>query len=146
MYGQRVVVETDHMPLLGIIKKPISQISPRLQRVRLRIDPYDYERVYRPGSELVLADTLSRASLSDNDIAVNDNEYVYVVFCFGITYDCVKRVQTSNNTLLDKPVNDVACPSNVESEAPNMRIDIQKRNMQQCVCRVNYTVMSKRTV
>ena len=53
----------------------------------------------------------------------------YVVFCFGITYDCVKRVQASNNTLLDKPVNGVACPSNVESEAPNMRIDIQKRNM-----------------
>ena len=55
----------------------------------------------------------------------------YVVFCFGITYDCVKRVQASNNTLLDKPVNGVACPNNVESEAPNMRIDIQKRNMQQ---------------
>ena len=71
MYGQRVVVETDHMPLLGIIKKPISQISPRLQRMRLRIDPYDYELVYRPCS-----DTLSRASLSDNDIDVNDNEYV----------------------------------------------------------------------
>ena len=53
----------------------------------------------------------------------------YFVFCFGITYDCVKRVQASNNTLLDKPVNGVAWPSNVESEAPNMRIDIQKRNM-----------------
>ena len=52
------------------------------------------------------------------------------MFCFGITYDCVKRVQASNNTLLDKPVNGVACPSNVESEASNMRIDIQKRNMQ----------------
>ena len=58
----------------------------------------------------------------------------YFVFCFGITYDCVKRVQASNNTLLDKPVNGVACPSNVESEAPNMRIDIQKRNMQQLAC------------
>ena len=57
----------------------------------------------------------------------------YFVFCFGITYDCVKRVQASNNTLLDKPVNGVARPSNVESEAPNMRIDIQKRNMQQRV-------------
>ena len=80
VYGQRVVVETDHMPLLGIIKKPISQISPRLQRMRLRIDPYDYELVYRPGSELVLADTLSRASMRDNDIDVNDNEYVNTVY------------------------------------------------------------------
>ena len=57
-------------------------------------------------------------------------QWVYFVFCFGITYDCVKRVQASNNTLLDKPVDGVACPSNVDSEAPNMRIDIQKRNMQ----------------
>ena len=62
-------------------------------------------------------------------IATVSPERIYFVFCFGITYDCVKRVQTSNNTLLDKPVNGVACPSNVESEAPNMRIDIQKRNM-----------------
>ena len=64
----------------------------------------------------------------------------YFVFCFGITYDCVKRVQASNNTLLDKPVNGVACPSNVESEAPNMRIDIQKRNMQHCTLTVPLTV------
>ena len=54
----------------------LSQISPRLQRMRLCVDPYDYEVVYRPGSELVLADSLSRASLRDNDIDVNDNEYV----------------------------------------------------------------------
>ena len=40
---------------------------------------------------------------------------MYFVFCFGITYDCVKRVQASN-TLLDKPFNGVARPSNVESE------------------------------
>ena len=85
MYGQRVVVETDHMPLLGIIKKPISQISPRLQRMRLRIDPYDYELVYRPGSELMLADTLSRASSSDNDIDVNDNQYVNTVCTVNYT-------------------------------------------------------------
>ena len=48
VYGQLVTVETDHEPLLGIIKKPIPQISPRLQRRRMRIGPYDYELVYRP--------------------------------------------------------------------------------------------------
>ena len=92
VYGQRVVVETDHMPLLGIIKKPISQISPRLQRMRSRIDPYDYELVYRPGSELVLADTLSRASLRDNDIEVNDNEYVNTVYVESTTQSCRKEL------------------------------------------------------
>ena len=92
MYGQRVVVETDHVPLLGIIKKPISQISPRLQRMRLRIDPYDYTLVYRPGSELVLADTLSRASSSDNDIDVNDNDYVNTVYVESTTQSCRKEL------------------------------------------------------
>ena len=92
VYGQRVVVETDHMPLLGIIKKPIPQISPRLQRMRLRIDPCDYDIVYRPGSELVLADTLSRASLSDNDIDVNDNEYVNTVYVESTTQSCRKEL------------------------------------------------------
>ena len=92
VYGQRVVVKTDHTPLLGIIKKPISQISPRLQRMRLHIDPYDYELVYRPGSELVLADTLRRASLRDNDIDVNDNEYVNTVYVESTTQSCRKEL------------------------------------------------------
>ena len=80
------------MPLLGFIKKPISQISPRLQRMRLRIGPYDYELVYRHGSEIVLADTLSRASLRDNDIDVNDNEYVNTVYVESTTQLCRKEL------------------------------------------------------
>ena len=40
VYGQRVTIETDHKPLLGIIKKPISQISPRLQRMLSRPASY----------------------------------------------------------------------------------------------------------
>ena len=58
--------------------------------MRLRIDPYDYELVYRPGSELELADTLSRASLRDNDNDVNDNEYVNTVHVESTTQSCRK--------------------------------------------------------
>ena len=40
--------------------KSISQAPPRLQRMLLRIQPYDMKIKYRPGKELLLADALSR--------------------------------------------------------------------------------------
>ena len=65
VYGQVVIVETDHKPLLGIKQKRITDVLPRLQRMRLRCQPYDYTLMYKPGKNLVLADTLSRAYLSN---------------------------------------------------------------------------------
>ena len=65
VYGQMVTVETDHKPLLGIKQKPITDVSPRLQRMRLCCQPYDYNLMYKPGKVLVLADTLSRAYLAN---------------------------------------------------------------------------------
>jgi len=64
VYGQPVTVETDHKPLLGIVRKSLNEISPRLQSMRMKIDRYDYKLIHRPGRELVVADTLSRAPLA----------------------------------------------------------------------------------
>ena len=61
IYGQTITVETDHKPLLGITRKPLNEVSPRLQRMRLRGLRYHYNLEYRPGRDMVLADTLSRA-------------------------------------------------------------------------------------
>jgi len=60
-------VETDHKPLLGLIKKPISEASPRLQRMLLHLQPYEFDLFYRPGSQMFLVDTLSRACLARTD-------------------------------------------------------------------------------
>ncbi len=61
VYGQRVQVETDHKPLLGLVDKPIGLCTPRIQRMRLQMQPYDFCLSYKPGKEMYLADTLSRA-------------------------------------------------------------------------------------
>ena len=62
VYAQQdVTVETDHKPLISISKKALSSAPKRLQRLLLRLQRYTFSLVYRPGSELVLADTLSRA-------------------------------------------------------------------------------------
>jgi hypothetical protein len=66
VYGQHVTVETDHRPLLGLLRKGLNELSPRLLRIRLRNQYYDYSLVYKPGKSLVLADTLSRAYLSQS--------------------------------------------------------------------------------
>ncbi|KAI0216033.1 hypothetical protein LSAT2_031897 [Lamellibrachia satsuma] len=72
--------------------KPIPQISPRLQRRRMRIGPYDYELVYRPGRELVLAATLSLEALYDEDNDTNDSEDVNALYVESTTESCRKEL------------------------------------------------------
>ena len=61
--GRRVILWTDHKPLVSIYKKPLASAPKRLQRLLLRLQQYDVDLRYKPGSEMYLADTLSRAFL-----------------------------------------------------------------------------------
>jgi transposase InsO family protein len=63
-YGKRVIVRTDHKPLRAIFSKPINKAPPRIQRFLLRLQQYDLEVQFTPGSEIPVADTLSRAYLT----------------------------------------------------------------------------------
>ena len=49
IYGNHVTVYNDHKPLEMIQKKPIHAAPPRLQRMLLRLQKYDYNIIYRPG-------------------------------------------------------------------------------------------------
>ena len=60
VYGRPVTVESDHKPLETIKTKHIYSAPPRLQRMLLRNQRYDYRITYRPGKEMILADGLSR--------------------------------------------------------------------------------------
>jgi hypothetical protein len=61
VYGQKVLVESEHKPLIGLLDKPIASCSPRIQRMRLQLQQFDFRLTYKPGKDLFLADTLSRA-------------------------------------------------------------------------------------
>ena len=41
IYGRKVIVETDHQPLIATSKKQLCDAPPRLQRLLLRIQKYD---------------------------------------------------------------------------------------------------------
>ena len=60
-----VTVETDHKPLEMILKKPLHQAPTRLQKTIMAIQKYPVTAFYCPGKELVVADMLSRAFLSE---------------------------------------------------------------------------------
>lgn len=66
-YGRKVYVETDHKPLETLFKKPLHKVPARLQRMMLAVQGYNLEVKYKPGSELYIADTLSRSCIN-NDI------------------------------------------------------------------------------
>ncbi|UYV64780.1 K02A2.6-like, partial [Cordylochernes scorpioides] len=58
--GLTFVVQTDHQPLLPLVKKTLSDISPRLQRLVMKLIAFDFKLQYKPGKYLIVADTLSR--------------------------------------------------------------------------------------
>ncbi|CAB4021418.1 Transposon Ty3-G Gag-Pol poly [Paramuricea clavata] len=63
IYGQEFEIETDHKPLVSIFKKSLIDSPPRIQRLRLRLQKYDFKLSYVPGKWMHTPDALSRAPL-----------------------------------------------------------------------------------
>ena len=63
VYGRKIVIDTDHKPLKSIMKKSLLSAPRRLQRMLLRLQKFDLDVSYRKGTEMHMADPLSRAYL-----------------------------------------------------------------------------------
>ena len=74
--GKTTVVESDHKPLIPIFNKCLSEIPVRLQKMRMRLQPYDLQVVYKPDTQLHIADTLSRAHLRDSSEESDIETYI----------------------------------------------------------------------
>ena len=60
-----ITVHTDHQPLSSIFQKDLASPPKCLQKMMLFLQQYNFTIVYRKGSSLHLADTLSRAPYHD---------------------------------------------------------------------------------
>ena len=65
--GRKVIVQSDHKPLEQIQNKSLAETPKRLQRMMLAVQKYDFRIEYRRGTEMYLADTLSRAQLPETN-------------------------------------------------------------------------------
>ena len=111
IYGKAsVVVENDHKPLEMIMKKSMDKVPPRLQRMRLCLQPYDLIVKYVPGKFMYVADTLSRAfplTASPNNCTADVNEkFDYVVHAVVKNFpiatsklDEIKEATASDDTM-----------------------------------------------
>ena len=59
LYGNKFTLETDQKPLVSIYKKHMVDISPRVQRLIVRLFPYlPLHVVYKKGKDIPVADAL----------------------------------------------------------------------------------------
>ena len=74
VYGKdNVTVETDHKPLISIFNKALNNAPRRLQRMLLRLQQYQFFLKFRPGTEVIVADTLSRAYMNKSAPSASEN-------------------------------------------------------------------------
>ena len=74
LIGNQVTVETDHKPLVNIFNKPLTKAPNRILRMMLRLHKFDLNVTYKPGSQMFISDTLSRAVPKVNVLNIEKNE------------------------------------------------------------------------
>ena len=78
-YRRSVTIESDHKPLEAIAKEPLRCAPKRLQGIFLKIQKFDINIVYNPGSRTYLAETLSRVYLPSSKNTKGVSERVNVL-------------------------------------------------------------------
>ena len=80
VFGRTFSVFTDHKPLEQIQQKTLADAPARLQWMLLCLQGYDCTIIYRPGKEMLLADTLSRYTpLNSSEIELDVTiRHVYI--------------------------------------------------------------------
>ena len=63
LYGRMFVCQSDHKPLKAIHLQHVSDAPPRLQRLLLKLQPYDSTIKYVPDQKVPVADELTSLSM-----------------------------------------------------------------------------------
>ena len=68
LYGRSFVCSSDHQPLENIHLNHLSDAPPRLQRLLLKLQPYNITIKHLPGHKVAFADILNRVSPSGKTV------------------------------------------------------------------------------
>ena len=105
LYGKPFVVHSDHKPLEMIHLKNLHAAPPRLQRMLLRLQPYNVTIQYQPGNTMLLADGLSRLPGAKSHETIQLDVYVHLVH-FGEAKTTELREETARDPELG-PLRDI---------------------------------------
>ena len=96
LYGRPFKVHSDHKPLESIHLKHLMSAPPRLQRMLLRLQPYDLVIQYRPGKQMEIADALSRLSPEEKYPIPDMNVGIHLV-CPQFSNNMLDRIKDSTS-------------------------------------------------
>ena len=101
-FGQKIIIETDYKPLVSIFIKPLNKCLPRLERMIISLNNYDFELRYVPGKKLALADHLSRTYLKNFDQS-NEKKIEAFVVCIEQRYNITdeRLLEIKNKMAID---------------------------------------------
>lgn len=104
VYCAKFVVESDHKPLQSIFQRNIDKAPPRIQRMLLRLKKYDIELQFTPGTDIPIADALSRASLSSMSKSTLDYQVHLLVSNLPVSENKLQemRAATAKDDVLKK--------------------------------------------
>ena len=66
-------MENDHKSLKQIFQKSILSAQSRIQRFLMPLQKYEFELMYIPGKQSIIADTLLRACILDSTQGIKDS-------------------------------------------------------------------------
>lgn len=118
LYGKSFIAVTDHKPLVTIIVKPIQKMPGRIARIFQKTTGYKFQLMYKPGKQMIIADTLSRlpnqknkelveldarvhSMVTQQEISFDEVDMVQQDFCYCSTQKKVEiRTETANEPSL----------------------------------------------
>lgn len=91
VYGKELTVESDHKPLETIFKKNIQSAPARLQRIIFNLAPYAPKVIFKKGTEIPLADFLSRDCDASN-LKYEQEENLNVTTILPMSFDAKEEL------------------------------------------------------
>ena len=97
-FGEPFEIHTDHQPLVQLSIKPLAEFSPRLQRLFIRVNQYQYTMKYVRQTGVMIADCLSHIVCKNTAV---DDETLNLHVTVLMTFQDGKLQDIHHQTLLD---------------------------------------------
>ena len=81
LYGCKFTIFNDHQPLKSILSRSIVMCPPRIQKIFLQLQKYDFELEYALGKTMLVSDALSWSYLNDIEHCHKTKQPTAIVWC-----------------------------------------------------------------